>query len=65
MSPEAPLGQSKYTALIWVRRLARSAAPRSEQCEAADEGLAEAYAAYAAGGTEEANEAMRSSSAAR
>ena len=47
------------------RHLASEAAPRSEQYEAADEGPAEAYAAYAAGGGEEANEVMRSSSAAR
>jgi hypothetical protein len=72
MSPEAPLGQSKYTTLIAdtpmarmpSKHLAPEAAPRSEHYEAADEGPAEAYAAYAAGGAEEANEVVRSSSAA-
>jgi hypothetical protein len=44
--------------------LALEAAPRSEQYEAADAGTAEAYAAYAAGRTKEANEVVRSSSAA-
>ena len=44
--------------------LAPEAAARSEQYEVADEGPAEAYAAYAAGGAEEANEVVRSSSAA-
>jgi hypothetical protein len=38
---------------------------RSEQDEARDEREAEAYAAYAAGGPEERNEVMRSSSPTR
>ena len=75
MSPDAPLGQSKYTTRP-IRKpsayaptdgpspRARVAAPRSEQDEARDEGAAEAYAAYAAGGPEERNEVMRRSSAA-
>src|SRR5438477_13143270 len=49
----------------WPSHLASDAAPRSEQDEAADAGSAEAYAAYAAGADREANEVLRSSSAAR